>query len=93
MDHPERPEDDDAVEDDDDLNAMVPLEVYYDEDDGSLNDPAEQLAACIRHNTAAQGADFWAVEVREYSAADWAEMTGRDRSTVSRNVSRAYGGE
>jgi len=74
----------------DERNAMVPLEVYYDEDDGSLNDPAEQLAACIRHNTAAQGVDFWAVEVEGYEPVEWAEMTGRDRSTVARNVRRAY---
>lgn len=48
------------------------------------------LASMIRDNTAARGVDLWAVETNdEMSAAKWAELTGRDSSTVSRNVRRA----
>lgn len=50
---------------------------------------AETLAGYIREHTAARGVDLWAVEDQGYSAAEWAEMTDRDRSTVSRNVRRA----
>lgn len=50
---------------------------------------SEKLAAYINAHTAARGVDLWAVEVEGYSAAEWAELTGRDRSTVSRNVRRA----
>lgn len=49
----------------------------------------DTLAAYIRETTAAQGVDLWAVEEMGLSAAEWAEMTDRDRSTVSRNVKRA----
>jgi DNA-directed RNA polymerase specialized sigma24 family protein len=49
----------------------------------------EQLARLIKDSTAARGVDVYAVEVCGLSAAEWAEMTGRDRSTVSRNVRRA----
>jgi len=47
------------------------------------------LAETIKETSAAQGVDYYAVEVCGKSAAEWAEMTGRDRSTVSRNVRRA----
>jgi DNA-directed RNA polymerase specialized sigma24 family protein len=49
----------------------------------------EKLAAYIREHTAARGVDLWAVETQGYSAAEWAEATGRDSSTVARNVRRA----
>jgi IS30 family transposase len=49
----------------------------------------DELAELIRNHTAARGVDVWAVNVRGYSAAEWADMTGRDRSTVARNVRRA----
>jgi len=52
---------------------------------GELN----RLAALIRESTAARGVDIYAVEECGLSAAEWARMTGRDRSTVSRNVRRA----
>jgi len=51
----------------------------------------EHLASMIDESTAARGVDRYAVEVCGKSAAEWAEMTGRDRSTVSRNVRRAAG--
>lgn len=49
----------------------------------------ERLAELIADTTAARGVDVYAVEVCGLSAAEWAEMTGRDRSTVSRNIQRA----
>lgn len=49
----------------------------------------ERLAECIRENTAARGVDLWAVEEMGLSASQWAGLTDRDRSTVSRNVRRA----
>jgi DNA-directed RNA polymerase specialized sigma24 family protein len=49
----------------------------------------ERLAELIASATAARGVDVYAVEVCGLSAAEWAEMTERDRSTVSRNVRRA----
>lgn len=48
----------------------------------------ERLAELIHETTAARGVDVYAVEERGLSAAEWAQMTGRDRSTVSRNVRR-----
>lgn len=48
-----------------------------------------KLAETISQTTAARGVDYWAVEVRGLDSAEWAEMTGRDPSTVSRNVRRA----
>lgn len=57
-------------------------------DDAPQTDLAE-LAAIVRQTTAARGLDVYATEVRGASAAEWAEMTGRDRSTVSRNIRRA----
>lgn len=48
-----------------------------------------RLAELIEETTAARGVDRWAVEECGLSAAEWAEMTGRDRSTVSRNIRRA----
>jgi len=47
------------------------------------------LASMINDATAARGVDRWAVEVGGYSATEWAELTGRDDSTVLRNVRRA----
>jgi DNA-directed RNA polymerase specialized sigma24 family protein len=47
-----------------------------------------RLAELIDGTTAARGVDTWVVEVRGLSAADWAEMTGRNRSTVARNIRR-----
>lgn len=49
----------------------------------------ERLAELIRESTAARGVDVYAVEEHGLTATEWAEMTDRDRSTVSRNVRRA----
>lgn len=49
----------------------------------------EELAELIERSTAARGVDVYAVEECGLPAAEWAEMTGRNRSTVSRNVRRA----
>lgn len=49
----------------------------------------DDLAELIAETTAARGVDVYAVEECGLSATEWAEMTGRDRSTVSRNVRRA----
>jgi len=49
----------------------------------------EEIAACIRDHTAARGVDLWAVDIEGYTAAEWADVTGRDPSTVQRNVRRA----
>lgn len=46
------------------------------------------LAGLIEETTAARGVDVYAVEERGLSATEWAHMTGRDRSTVARNVRR-----
>jgi hypothetical protein len=51
--------------------------------------PLEGLAECIKLSTAAQGVDYWAVEVYRLDIAEWASMTGRDRSSVARNIRRA----
>jgi len=48
-----------------------------------------RLTDMIRETTAARGVDLWAVEELGLSAAAWGELTGRDDSTVSRNVRRA----
>lgn len=53
----------------------------------------DELAELINKHTAARGVDVWAVQVRGYSAAEWADMTARDRSTVARNVRRAQRSE
>lgn len=47
------------------------------------------LAKLIEQSSAARGVDYYAVEICGKSATEWGEMTGRDRSTVSRNVRRA----
>lgn len=52
-------------------------------------DDLDRLAELIDETTAARGVDVYAVEERDLSAAEWAEKTGRDRSTVARNVRRA----
>lgn len=49
----------------------------------------DRLAELIEETTAARGVDFYAVNEGGLSATEWAEMTGRDRSTVSRNLRRA----
>ena len=49
----------------------------------------ERLAELIEGTTAARGVDLFAIEEHNLSAAEWAEMTGRDRSTVARNIRRA----
>ena len=54
-------------------------------DDSDLS----HLANLIDEASAARGVDYYVVEICGKSAAEWAEMTGRDRSTVSRNVRRA----
>jgi len=53
------------------------------------DDDVVTLAGMIRDSTAARGVDWWAVEVKGYSATEWAGLTGRDESTVARNVRRA----
>jgi hypothetical protein len=55
-----------------------------------MNEPdLQHLASLIEQTSAARGVDYYAVEICGKSATEWAEMTGRDRSTVSRNVRRA----
>jgi len=53
------------------------------------DDDTATLAGMIRDSTAARGVDWWAIEVKGYSATEWAEATGRSQSTVARNVRRA----
>lgn len=52
-------------------------------------DELKSLASHIRESTAARGVDVFAVQEHGVSAAEWARMTGRDRSTVARNLRRA----
>ena len=47
------------------------------------------LGKMIDESTAARGVDRYAIEVAGVEPVEWAEMTGRDRSTVARNVRRA----
>jgi len=49
----------------------------------------QRLAQFVSESTAARGVDRFAVEECGLSSAEWAEMTDRNRSTVSRNVRRA----
>lgn len=57
---------------------------------GGDPDVPEEIAACIkRYDGTVRGVDVWAVEFEGLTAAEWARMTDRDRSTVSRNVRRA----
>ena len=49
----------------------------------------DRLAELIERTTAARGVDAYAVQECGLSATEWAEMTGRDESTVARNVRRA----
>lgn len=49
----------------------------------------DELSKKICEHTAARGVDLWAVEEMGVSASQWANMTGRDRSTVARNIRRA----
>ena len=53
----------------------------------------ERLAELISETTAARGIDLYAVDECGLSATEWAEMTDRSRSTVSRNVRRGLGEE
>ena len=53
----------------------------------------ERLAELISDTTAARGIDLYAVDECGLSATEWAEMTDRSRSTVSRNVRRGLGEE
>lgn len=48
----------------------------------------KRLASLIESASAARGVDLYATDYRGYSDAEWAEMTGRNRSTVSRNTRR-----
>ena len=48
-----------------------------------------RLAELIDETSAARGVDVYAVEECGLSAAEWARITGRNRSTVARNVRRA----
>jgi IS30 family transposase len=49
-----------------------------------------RLAELISSTTAARGVDMYAVKECGLSAAEWAEMTDRARSTVARNVRRGF---
>jgi len=53
------------------------------------DDLLDALAARVRDSTAARGIDAFAVRDCGLSATEWAERTGRDPSTVARNVRRA----
>lgn len=53
--------------------------------------PLAELADIMQHTTAARAVDFWAVYEHEVSRRGWADMTNRNRETVSRNVSNAEG--
>ena len=57
----------------------------------SENIDLDRLAELIASTTAARGVDLYVVKGCGLSAAAWADMTDRDRSTVSRNVRRAQG--
>jgi len=52
-------------------------------------DEPRLVALLIKKSSAARGVDRWAVEHAGYSASEWSDVTGRDRSSVSRNVRRA----
>lgn len=57
---------------------------------GEHREASYELARCIRRSgSAARGADLFAVEQCGYSRSDWADITDRDGSTVSRNIRRA----
>lgn len=56
-------------------------------DDDPIN--IDLVAQCIQNSSAARGIDYYAVEEHGFSAAEWARMTDRDRSTVATNVRRA----
>jgi len=51
--------------------------------------PLEGLAECIEESSAARGVDYYACEIHRIDIQDWAERTGRDRSSVARNIRRA----
>lgn len=52
-------------------------------------DELKTIAKLIRESTAARGIDVFAVQECGLSSTQWADMTGRDRSTVARNIRRA----
>lgn len=54
----------------------------------SEHKPLETLAECIKQSTAAQGVDYYATEITRLDIQEWAAMTGRDRSSVARNIRR-----
>jgi len=47
------------------------------------------LAQLISESTAARGVDRYAVDVCGLGVTEWADMTGRNRRTVARNIERA----
>lgn len=51
------------------------------------------LGDVIKDSSAAQGLDYYVVEVLGLSGAEWAALTGRNRSTVSRNIRRSEGSD
>jgi hypothetical protein len=55
----------------------------------TMNEELNRLAQLIRDSTAARGVDRYAVEECGLGVTEWAEMTGRNRRTVSRNIQRA----
>jgi len=52
------------------------------EPDATLNELAQRAA----DSTPTQALDGWVLEQTPLNAREWAEMTGRDRSTVARNA-------
>lgn len=55
----------------------------------SEHKPLETLTEYIKQSTAAQGTDYYATEIARLNTQEWAGMTGRDRSSVARNIRRA----
>jgi hypothetical protein len=53
---------------------------------------ARLIGLLIAESTAARGVDLWAVEHQGFYATEWAALTGRNESTVARNVRRAREG-
>lgn len=53
-----------------------------------MRDELERLAELMSATSAARGVDLYAVDECGVSASEWARLTDRDRSTVSRNVRR-----
>jgi len=74
-----RPDDDPIPLDEETLRIL---------DDGGRYRDVAALAEAIRESSAARGVDQWATEHIGLSAAAWARMTDRDRSTVATNARR-----